>query len=188
MVSMLTLNVVGRRSWIKILVGSNQRLNLVFVTSVKHWTLRRSQHYLFRTKYIGDILFEGRIVCQHYLFRTKYIGDILFEGRIVCQHYLFRTKYIGDILFDGRIVCQHYLFRTKYIGDIYDISSHITTYISFLPDVLWLIYCRNRTTVVSSKGNPTIKENISNIFGPKQVMLTNNPTLCNVFCSSYSSM
>jgi hypothetical protein len=24
--------------------------------------------------------------------------------------------------------------------------------------------------------NPTIKENISNIFGPKQVMLTNNPT------------
>ena len=42
-------------------------------------------------------------------------------------------------------------------------------YKTCLFNLLMSICVRNKTTVVSTSGNDTIKENITNVFGPKQV-------------------
>ena len=36
----------------------------------------------------------------------------------------------------------------------------------------WNIYYSGRSTVVSSSGNKTLRENITDVFGPKQVKVT----------------
>ena len=38
--------------------------------------------------------------------------------------------------------------------------------------------CRSRSTIVSTNGNSTVKDNIANIFGPKQVLLLLRSNVC----------